>query len=96
VSHCLCPEFQRHEATDESGGALQFIQNSGLGNAEDDEAHAKAQRHEEENMAWFKLRWQSRTCQEAEFITKYPETRFLTGAALLPNAHRIEPCRFWN
>jgi len=29
--------------------------------------------------------------QEAEFITTYPETRFLTGAALLPNTHRIEP-----
>ncbi|MBM4076687.1 MAG: hypothetical protein FJ267_13740 [Planctomycetes bacterium] len=43
--------------------------------------------------AWFKLRQQSRACQEAEFITKYPETCFLTGAAILPNAHRIEPRR---
>ncbi|MBM4076325.1 MAG: hypothetical protein FJ267_11880 [Planctomycetes bacterium] len=32
----------------------------------------------------------SRARQEAEFITKLPKTRFLTGAALIPNTHRIE------
>jgi len=47
--------------------------------------------NEEQLSAWFKLRSQSRARQEAEFISKKAETRFLTGVALLSNAHRIEP-----